>query len=86
VVQVRWVKADMISWPGWEMRSWWSKMFQLSSAIPVARWNTPWRLQEIDAIIKDFFAGRLLAKPLAAGEDAKGKSPPGGAGEAGDVY
>jgi len=49
-------------------------MFQLSSAIPVARWNTPWRLQEIDAIIKDFFAGRLLAKPLAAGEDAKGKS------------
>ena len=61
-------------------------MFRLLSAIFAARWNTPWRLQEIDAIIKDFFAGRLLAKPLAAGEDAKGKSPPGGAGEAGDVY
>ena len=30
--------------------------------------------REIDAIMKDFFAGRLLAKPLAAGEDAKGKS------------
>lgn len=26
--------------------------------------------REIDAIMKDFFAGRLLAKPLAAGEIA----------------
>jgi YgiT-type zinc finger domain-containing protein len=30
--------------------------------------------REIDAIMKDFFAGRLLAKPLAAGEHPKGKS------------
>ena len=30
--------------------------------------------REIDAIMKDLFAGRLLAKPLAAGEDDEDKS------------
>ena len=71
VVQARCVKADMISWAGLEMRSWWSRMFLALICDTCGEVEyTLERSREIDAIMEDFFAGRLLAKPQAAEEIA----------------
>ena len=46
VAQERCMKEDIILWPEQEMRSWSSRMFQHSSAIPAARLSTLWRYKE----------------------------------------
>jgi YgiT-type zinc finger domain-containing protein len=69
VVQARCVKADMILWPGL------GDEIVVIKDVPAVICDTCGEVEytlevsrEIDAIMKEFFEGWLLARPLAEGE------------------